>query len=181
MSKIALYVTVVTLTVFLFASGMAIAQMTKSSESIDIAPIAPPADFITDPENPGDLVRDPGVVEPFGQIVPPTAFPEPFLVPEKDVNNFELSTLDRSTLTGGEERRSNLEVNLSEVVKKKEVQPGDFPFDLKAPERDSYSLSSLGTTDKYYTWVDENGVMHITNSLDSVPGEYRDRLESESY
>lgn len=66
------------------------------------------------------------------------------------------------------------------------VSPGYFPqqnlsaFELSTLSNRSLkhaSTQSSTTRSGTYKWVDKNGVMHVTNSISSIPPEYREQLE----
>ncbi|HEX3036112.1 MAG TPA: hypothetical protein VHT73_13500 [Thermodesulfobacteriota bacterium] len=113
-------------------------------------------------------------------ILPPVFSTYP-LIPLGDLDNFEMSTLDQSTLGARTERRSNLTVNpLIErvVINNQQVEERTAGADSipAEPEMELVPLPSR-TTEKYYTWTDEDGVLHVTNDSDSVPSKYRSRVK----
>ena len=102
----------------------------------------------------------------------PADFPEVIVVPRVDLDPFGMSTLDRSTLIVRREEKSNLVVNQprekeeAEETVSVEVAPNQ-------PSNITFQRLPLRTNNKFYRWVDENGVIHVTNDPDSVPSGYR--------
>ena len=102
----------------------------------------------------------------------PADFPEVIVMPRVDLNPFEMSTLDRSTLVVRREERNNLVVNQprekkqAEATVSVEVAPGE-------PSNITFHRLPLTTNNRFYRWVDENGVIHVTNDPDSIPSGYR--------
>jgi hypothetical protein len=120
----------------------------------------------------------PGAVVSQGQgqgvavLQTPADFPEVVVRPLVDLNPFEMSTLDRSTLTVKREERSNLVVNQPreqeppQETLSVEVSPGE-------PSNITFHRLPPRTSNRFYRWLDENGVIHVTNDPDSIPSEYR--------
>ncbi len=123
----------------------------------------------------------------------PADFPQPVVVPYEDLNVFEMSTLGggglsprqtTSTLQRRMEKKSNVEVNteikkrleerrqkLTERAEKKaeaETQGlGEAPTQTASvPSLSPRTPRKSGT---YYVWTDENGVVHVSNTLIGVP------------
>jgi Aspartyl protease/Domain of unknown function (DUF4124) len=44
-----------------------------------------------------------------------------------------------------------------------------------------FSFCSLGYSGGYYTWTDESGNIHVSDSLGSVPEKYRDQIKRKTY
>jgi uncharacterized protein DUF4124 len=56
---------------------------------------------------------------------------------------------------------------------------GNSPFKsstLSSKTSEQSSTPSSNTRSRIYKWVDKNGVVHLTNNIDSIPSEYRDKL-----
>lgn len=119
--------------------------------------------------------------------------------PREDLDPFGYSTLggtsglgdreDTSTLGTDTRRKSNLEVNKPREPKKSgEESAGETEEQVGTgftePEPDS-EPQSIGYTSParkggLYTWKDENGVVHVTNDLGSVPLKYQDQVIKKS-
>jgi len=101
-----------------------------------------------------------------------------FYWPTENPDNFNYSGLGNSTFSGGSnlERRSNIEVN-------KQVEPKQSGA-LKSPPDSSGSKIEDNTNDAtrpassatMHKWVDDQGVTHVTNNINSIPVKYRDQL-----
>jgi len=101
-----------------------------------------------------------------------------FYWPTETPDNFNYSGLGNSTFSGGSnlERRSNIEVN-------KQVEPKQSGA-LKSPPDSSGSKIEDNTNDAarpassatMHKWVDDQGVTHVTNNINSIPVKYRDQL-----
>ncbi len=124
----------------------------------------------------------------------PSDFPQPIVVPYKNLDLYEKSTLNSrfgryrdtsSTLGSREKRRSNVELNKplekkEEEAKEEGVEEGEelippaaeLATTLNKPPAAPAGVSKSGT---FYQWVDENGVVHITNNISLVPREERIR------
>ena len=109
--------------------------------------------------------------EGFNVLQTPADFPEVIVMPRVDLNPFEMSTLDRSTLIVRREEKSNLEVN--QPAKKRQVE--ETAIELSPGEQNNMNFQplSLKTRSNFYRWVDENGVINVTNDPDSLPSGYR--------
>ncbi|MGH7901170.1 MAG: hypothetical protein ACRENZ_05470 [Thermodesulfobacteriota bacterium] len=101
----------------------------------------------------------------------PADFPEYIVVPQEDLNPFGISTLDTSTLSARTGEKSNLEVN--QPAKKRQVE--ETAIELSPGEQNNMNFQplSLKTRSNFYRWVDENGVINVTNDPDSLPSGYR--------
>ena len=107
-----------------------------------------------------------------------------FYWPTENADNFEYSELGNSSLRGGNtfQRKSNVEVN-------KKVEEEEGITALSAPDT-STSIdveidadtagNSLGSrpvsSSPIYKWVDDEGVVHVTNEIGSIPEKYRDQV-----
>ncbi|HSE83866.1 MAG TPA: hypothetical protein VLB01_04910 [Thermodesulfobacteriota bacterium] len=122
-----------------------------------------------------------GIVQaPSSPVLPPVFSTYP-MIPLENLNNFELSTLGPSTLGERTESRSNLTVNpLIERVaintQQVEGRSAEVDFIPSEPNVELVPLPSK-TSEEFYRWTDEEGVLHVTNDLDSVPQKYRNRVE----
>jgi hypothetical protein len=108
--------------------------------------------------------------------------------PDENLNPFGMSTLGNegggSTFGKSTERPSNLQVNppMQEEMQNQEnvddVTNNVPPEDTLSPE-ESISVGSPSAPAKkgpVYKWVDDKGVIHVTNNLGSVPAEYLDKI-----
>lgn len=117
--------------------------------------------------------------QPF-PVLPPVFSTYP-IIPLEDLNNFEKSTLVPTTLGAKTERRSNLTVNPTvervvintQGVEERSAGAGFVPSE---PNVELVPLPSR-TSEKFYRWTDAEGVLHVTNDMDSVPAKYRNRVE----
>ncbi len=137
----------------------------------------------------------------------PQDFPQYIVRPKEDLNPYGLSSLEESTVpkedkpstTFGVDQKvkSNIEVNeellkrRKEKEKEKEKKGEETQSDVgevesfKTDFEAGYEFSrdqQKGTTRTFgktgiFRWVDENGVIHITNNLGAVPKEYMDKVE----
>jgi hypothetical protein len=120
----------------------------------------------------------PGVViaqtdaEGFNVLQTPADFPDYVVVPRIDLNPFGMSTLNTSTLSARTEPKSNLVVN---QTREKNQGEETLAADVTHGERNNITFHRLPlrTSNRFYTWVDENGVITVTNDPDSVPSGYR--------
>ncbi len=133
-----------------------------------------------------------GGTDPSQPVEPEPEAPWYFFLPEDNLNNFNLSTIGDgdggSTLGTTTERRSNLSVNQSLESDKdaKNTEDTDStPLEEQSsviyPELRSGSAQSPpreGNT-KVFRWTDENGVLHVTDDLGSVPKEYQQNFAEE--
>ena len=108
--------------------------------------------------------------------------------PQEDADNFNLSTMDSSSLeptqrssslnTRGTDRRSNQEVNRPREEGQKGSEVDTSAVDEYIAEVESINkqgTAGQGSGSNIYNWVDANGEVHVTNNPDSIPPEYRDQ------
>ncbi len=102
--------------------------------------------------------------------------------PTENADNFQYSELGNSSLGSGSklQRKSNLEVN-----KKKEQGessnyvpnlPDSLGVDLTEPPVNVGSRPP--SSSKIIKWVDDNGVVHVTNNPNSIPAKYKDQIKN---
>ena len=107
-----------------------------------------------------------------------------FYWPTEDPDNFQYSGLGTSSLSGANsfERRSNVDINRrseSEVGDSADtaaIEPStsiDVDTEVSGNDVDSRPASSAGMI----KWVDDEGVVHVTNNIGSIPEKYRDQVE----
>lgn len=113
---------------------------------------------------------------------PPPQPPWYFYWPKEDPENFQKSTLGESTLNKSRKRRSNVEVNRPKKEKIKDIQtPSSTEGGTETETTFEPDSTPIPVSDNpIYKWKDENGVMHMTNDLGSVPAKYRDQVIKES-
>jgi hypothetical protein len=108
--------------------------------------------------------------------------------PDENLNPFGMSTLGNdeggSTFGKGTQRRSNLQVNppLEDQSQDKgnvDDASNDIPVEETLSPQESISVRSPSTGGKkgpMYKWVDDKGVIQVTNDLGSVPTKYLDQI-----
>ncbi|HEX9831098.1 MAG TPA: hypothetical protein VGA94_05370 [Thermodesulfobacteriota bacterium] len=139
-----------------------------------------------------------GNTDPQAQPNAPVIDNTGIVYPREDLDNFGMSSLGESTGLGGREerstldretkRKSNLEVNKPREKKMSEeaAEETSEETDTGSSEIESDSESSPigytspGKTAGLFTWRDENGVVHVTNDLGSVPTKYQEQIIKES-
>ena len=96
--------------------------------------------------------------------------------PSEDPNNFQYSELGSSSLSSGQglQRRSNIDVNKQETEEESLNNPSDT---IEAEP--SVNVNSRPTSSsKLIKWVDDNGVVHVTNNPNSIPDKYKDQIKN---
>jgi len=122
-------------------------------------------------------------------------FPDYIVAPREDLNPFGLSTMEGSTdidyrdsvgtLGTTTKRPSNLEVNRPKEATPEEESAGTIsqsPEDSFL-EADVVSQSPSLRSRKQgsiYRWTDEDGVLHVTNEIGSVPAKYQEQAIKQS-
>jgi hypothetical protein len=112
--------------------------------------------------------------------------------PDENLNPFGMSTLGNdeggSTFGKSTRRPSNLQVNptMQEQMRGEENVDdltNNAPVEDTLSSQESISISAPSTGAKkgpIYKWVDDNGVIHVTNDLGSVPTKYLDQININS-
>ena len=112
--------------------------------------------------------------------------------PDENLNPFGMSTLGNegggSTFGKSTERPSNLQVNppVQEQMQNQEnvdEVTNDVPIEDILSSEESTSAGSPSAPVKkgpMYKWVDDNGVIQVTNDLSSVPTKYLDQITPEN-
>ena len=114
------------------------------------------------------------------QNLPPPVLPPNFssyiVVPQEDLNNFGMSTLRPSTLGTRTEEINNLKTN--QLRERGEMM--EEATEVIAPEESNVEFIPLPqkTRDRFYMWVDKDGIINITNDRDSVPSKYRGQVKT---
>ncbi len=108
--------------------------------------------------------------------------------PDENLNPFGMSTLGDeeggSTFGKSTKRRSNLQVNppMEEQIPHEENVDdvsNEMPYNETLSTQESISVGSPPAKAKkgpIYKWVDDNGVIQVTNDLGSVPAKYLDQI-----
>jgi hypothetical protein len=92
-------------------------------------------------------------------------------VPLENLDNFGLSTLEPTTLGKRTERTSNLEVNTlrENIGEGEQSEETAEVVILESSSRETFIPLPERTSGRFYTWVDRDGVINVTNDPDSVP------------
>jgi len=98
--------------------------------------------------------------------------------PSENADNFQYSELGNSSLSSrnGLQRSSNIDVNKQEAEEKSSIKQPDTNADLAEPTVNVSSRPANSTP--LIKWVDDEGVVHVTNNLNSVPDKYKDQLKN---
>ena len=115
------------------------------------------------------------------QPVEPVQPPWFFYWPSENADNFENSDLGSSTLgTSNMQRRSNIEVNRREDTgESSNYAPNtQDTIDVDLDEPSVNTSSRPPSSAKMVKWVDDNGVVHVTNDPGSIPEKYRNQIEN---
>lgn len=120
----------------------------------------------------------------FSQVATQPAQPPWFFYwPSEDPDNFQYSGLGSSSLSGANrfERRSNVEVNRR--VEEEEENTANTSA-IEPPTSIEVDTETAGNIDSrpasgssIFKWVDDDGVVHVTNNLGSIPEKYRNQVE----
>lgn len=132
---------------------------------------------------------------------PSPDFPDYIVRPSEDLNPYGLSSLGTSTEEGAindaagslgsstSNRPSNIDVNKSIADKKaqkaeeekaaqaKREQAQSGIIEEEVVEYNKLSGSRVKGSSNMIKWVDNKGIVHITNNIGSVPPEYRDQIK----
>lgn len=127
----------------------------------------------------------PPVLVPGGLIAGPLVENSGIVRPLKSLDVFQYSNLGSNGSTLGEkvERRSNIEINRTrrskdnnlQIEKQQLVEETTQTQVVEEESTPSYIPLPPSKKTQIYVWADKSGVIHITNSMDSVPPEYRDK------
>jgi hypothetical protein len=122
-------------------------------------------------------------------------FPDYIVAPRENLNPFGLSTMEESTdvdyrdsvgtLGTTIKRPSNLEVNRpkQDVPEEDEAGPNSQTPEDSFLEADVVNQSPSLKSRKHkniYRWTDEEGVLHVTNAIGSVPAKHQEQVVKES-
>jgi hypothetical protein len=117
-----------------------------------------------------------------GHIAGPVVLNNGIVLPFEDLNPFQDSTLDSTTLGKTIERKSNVELNAPKEnrseVRGPELSERTSRTQITRIERESepnFVPLSPPMRTPIYIWTDKNGITHFTNLIKSVPIEFRDQ------
>ncbi|MGI9534109.1 MAG: hypothetical protein ACR2NW_04090 [Thermodesulfobacteriota bacterium] len=105
-----------------------------------------------------------------------------FYWPSENADNFEYSELGNSSLSGGNsfQRRSNVEVNKKEDQEKGITAPSDpntsTSVDVEIDTTENNFDTRVPSSSSIIKWVDDKGVVHVTNEPGTIPEKYRDQV-----
>ena len=102
-----------------------------------------------------------------------------FYWPTEDPDNFQLSGLGSSSLSGANsfQRRSNAEVNKRAEQEEENIADPSTPIDVDTEITGKEIDSRPASGSSMVKWVDDEGVVHVTNNIGSIPEKYRDQAE----
>ncbi|HSE84421.1 MAG TPA: hypothetical protein VLB01_07735 [Thermodesulfobacteriota bacterium] len=132
----------------------------------------------------GATPNPPPVRVPGGLIAGPLIENNGIVKPLTSLDVFQYSSLESNGSTLGErlERRSNIEINnaIRDRARSLQVEGQEFAAEVsqtQTTEEESTSeyIPLPPSETPMYVWTDKSGVIHITNSIDSVPPEYRNK------
>lgn len=127
----------------------------------------------------------------------PSDYPEYIIRPQEDLDPFGGSTIGGST-TGPDYREgagtlgttqkkpSNVEVNRELIEKRKkklqdqaESEKPEIDYETAYPSGGYEDLRRSAPKTNLYRWTDDDGIMHVTNDLGSVPPEYMEQISNQ--
>ena len=101
------------------------------------------------------------------------------VIPLENLNPFQDSTLDNTTLGKRIEQRNNIELNESRGNKpgigEREVRERTNQTQIAGESTSNFISPSASRGTPIYVWRDKKGVKHFTNLIKSIPPEYRER------
>ena len=102
--------------------------------------------------------------------------------PTENADNFQYSELGSSSMKSGNNlrRKSNLEVNRKEEQGESSNYVPNLPdsIDVDLTETPVNVGSRPPSSSKIIKWVDDKGVVHVTNDPNSIPDKYKDQLKN---
>lgn len=174
--KLFLVNSVITAALYFSLSGYVLSQSTESA----------PDGGSGGNQSPTGGSQQPAVIQ--GESEPPWYY----YWPDENLNPFGMSTLGTegggSTFGKSTERPSNLQVNPPMQKQGQEEENVDdlnnnAPVEDTLSSEESISVGSPSAPAKkrpMYKWVDDNGVIQVTNDLGSVPTKYLDQININS-
>jgi hypothetical protein len=101
------------------------------------------------------------------------------VLPLENLNPFQDSTLDSTTLGKSIEQKSNVELNQPKEnrseVRGPEVTERTSQTQMEMESELSFVPLTSPMKTPIYVWMDKNGTTHFTNLIKSVPLEFRDQ------
>lgn len=114
-----------------------------------------------------------------GHIAGPVVLNNGIVLPLENLNPFQDSTMDPTTLGKSIEQRSNVELNEprgnKSAVRGPEVSERMVQTQVERESEPSFAPLSPHTRTPIYMWMDKKGTTHLTNLIKSVPPEFRDQ------
>lgn len=114
-----------------------------------------------------------------GHIAGPVVLNNGIVLPFEDLNPFQDSTLDSTTLGKSIEQKSNVELNQPREnrseVRGPEVTERTSQTQMERESEPSFVPLSPPMRTPIYVWTDKKGATHFTNLIKSVPLEFRDQ------
>lgn len=120
-----------------------------------------------------------------------TDFPDYMVYPREDLNPYGYSTMQKSSETNYRTdygtfgtkltQPSNIELNAPRRVEEEQKPESDLegegtPIDFVGEDTPVIDSSFLDEpTTRLYRWVDDEGVLHVTNDFGKIPQKYHDK------
>jgi hypothetical protein len=179
---------------------MMIKQSLFLSLFIMVAAICTPNSSFSQSTSGGTGIVSPNTQPPSGGPQAPDVlqdqpdFPDYIVAPRDSLNPFGLSTMSGSkdvdyrdsvgTLGTNTKRPSNIEVNSpKERIPEEDADKSNQGSEDSFIEADVINQPPASTSRKHeniYRWTDEEGVLHVTNELGSVPPKYQEQAVRQS-
>ena len=101
-----------------------------------------------------------------------------FYWPTENPDNFNYSDMGNSTFTnsGDLQRRSNVDVNRELQENRQSADSDSANINVENIERNTENVSRPVSSSSLIKWVDDKGVTHVTNNINSVPEQYRSQV-----
>jgi hypothetical protein len=128
------------------------------------------------------LPRSPIVeVQPVpGHVAGPIVLNNGIVLPFEDLNLYQDSTMDPTTLGRRIERKSNVELNEPREKNRSEVREPEVSerasqTQIEEESEPTFAPLSPRMSTPIYIWTDKKGITHFTNLIKYVPLEFRDQ------
>jgi hypothetical protein len=119
------------------------------------------------------------VQQPPGLVASPMVMNNGIVLPLEDLDLFQDSTLDPTTLGKKIEQKSNVVLNEPREnrpeVRRPEVSERANQTQTEEESESNFVPLSPSNRTPIYVWTDKKGVTHFTNLIKSVPLEFRDQ------
>jgi hypothetical protein len=128
-------------------------------------------------QNMGEMSSEPPItqVQPLpGRVMGPIITNDGIVVPLENLDPFQDSTLDRTTLGKKIEQRNNIELN-EPRIRERAVRERTNQAQIAEESAPSFTPLSPSKGTPIYEWTDKRGVKHFTNLIKSIPPKYRDQ------